>query len=207
MSSATPAPAARPLARKVAVVVVLALWLAYAALQTALTLGRVGEGLFAVLAFMPGILGVGALLRTGLSRQDCYLRLAPPSWRGLAVLLAVAVFALAAMLPFGLWQRWDWQAALLNAPASGVSQELPTMMMLLPRRPRLALLLHALLFGLWHIGPLFLGAPLGAVLAIMLVPFLCGLGWGWQVRRDATVLWAMVQHSLIWVIGLQFSYG
>jgi hypothetical protein len=38
----------------------------------------------------------------------------------------------------------------------------------------------------------------------MLVPFLCGIGWGWQVRRDRTVVWAMVQHSLIWVIGFQF---
>jgi membrane protease YdiL (CAAX protease family) len=42
------------------------------------------------------------------------------------------------------------------------------------------------------------------VLAVLLVPFVCGLGWGWQVQRDRTVAWAMLQHSLIWVIGLQF---
>jgi hypothetical protein len=39
----------------------------------------------------------------------------------------------------------------------------------------------------------------------MAVPFLSGLGWGWQVVHDRTVFWAMVQHSLIWVIGLQFT--
>ena len=61
------------------------------------------------------------------------------------------------------------------------------------------------LFGLWHIGPFFLGAPIWAVIAIMLVPFLSGLGWGWQVQRDKTVMWAMLQHSLIWVVGLQFT--
>jgi membrane protease YdiL (CAAX protease family) len=202
------------LALKVAVALVLVSWLIYSALQSALTLGYVRERLFAVVAFFPGIVGVGALLVAGLSRQDCYLRLKMPSLRGVTVLVAVAVFALAAMLPFGLWQGWDWQAVLFLAPASGVSQELffraallPAMMVLLPRRPCLALLLHALLFGLWHIGPLFLGAPLGAVLAVMLVPFLCGIGWGWHVREDGTVLWAMVQHSLIWVVGLQFSFG
>lgn len=62
------------------------------------------------------------------------------------------------------------------------------------------------LFALWHIGPPFLGAPIGAVMAIMFVPFLSGIGWGWQVQRDRTVVWAMVQHSLIWVIGLQFAF-
>ena len=42
-------------------------------------------------------------------------------------------------------------------------------------------------------------------LAVMTVPLLSGIGWGWQVQQDETVVWAMVQHSLIWVIGLQFA--
>jgi membrane protease YdiL (CAAX protease family) len=82
---------------------------------------------------------------------------------------------------------------------------LPAMRSLLPKRAGLALILHSVLFGLWHIGPLFLGAPIWAVIAVMLVPFLSGIGWGWQVVRDGTVVWAMVQHSLIWVVGLQFA--
>jgi hypothetical protein len=45
-----------------------------------------------------------------------------------------------------------------------------------------------------------------AVIAVMLVPCLSGIRWGWQMRRGRTVLWAMAQHSLIWVIGLQFAF-
>jgi hypothetical protein len=43
------------------------------------------------------------------------------------------------------------------------------------------------------------------VIAAMGVPTLSGLGWSWQVRCDRTAFWATVQHSLIWVIGLQFA--
>jgi membrane protease YdiL (CAAX protease family) len=121
------------------------------------------------------------------------------------------VFALAAVLPFGSWAGWNWWAALVLAPASGVAQELffrstllPAMELACGDRTRRALILHSALFGLWHIGPLFVGAPLWAVLAVMGVPFLSGIGWGWQVRRDRTVIWAMIQHSLIWMIALQF---
>jgi len=60
---------------------------------------------------------------------------------------------------------------------------------------------------LWHIGPLFMGTPLPAVAAIMLVPFIAGIGWGWQVKRDGTVVWAMVQHSLIWMLGSPLEFG
>jgi membrane protease YdiL (CAAX protease family) len=66
------------------------------------------------------------------------------------------------------------------------------------------LVVHAGLFGLWHIGPFFIGAPIWAATAVVLVPFLTGIGWGWQVRRDGTVLWAMIQHSLIWAVAGQF---
>lgn len=78
-------------------------------------------------------------------------------------------------------------------------------MLVLKKRLGLALLAHSVLFGLWHIGPLLLGAPIWVAIAVMFVPFLSGVGWGWQVQHDRTVVWAMVQHSLIWVIGLQFA--
>ncbi|MBC8492654.1 MAG: CPBP family intramembrane metalloprotease [Chloroflexi bacterium] len=140
--------------------------------------------------------------------------MAPLSRQGLAMLAAVFVFALAAILPFGVWRGWDWIAAFVYAPASGIAQELFFRSALLPailarfkKRATLALVLHAALFGLWHIGPLFLGTAAPIVVAIMLVPFLSGLGWGWQVNRDKTVVWAMIQHSLIWVVGAPFSFG
>jgi membrane protease YdiL (CAAX protease family) len=183
----------------------------YTTLQTLSVVQAVSEAMSALLSFVPGILGTAVLLAAGLSRQACYLQFGRPSRAGLAVLAAVFIFALVAVLPLGEWQGWDWTAALIYAPASGVSQELffraallPAVQLVSRKRAGLAPVVHSLLFGLWHIGPLFVGAPIWAVLAVMLVPFICGIGWGWQVQRDKTVVWAMVQHSLIWVIGMQF---
>jgi membrane protease YdiL (CAAX protease family) len=199
--------------RNLAVGCVILFWLIYTILQTLSVLETIGEIPYAFLGFIPGLLGVGVLLFAGISSQDCFLTLKPISTKGFLVLVAIAIFALSAMLPFGVWQGWSWMAALVFAPMSGISQELffrsallPAMRSILKNKPFIALLFHSVLFGLWHIGPLFMGAPIGAVIAIMLVPFISGLGWGWQVVRDRTVIWAMIQHSLIWVIGNQFAY-
>jgi membrane protease YdiL (CAAX protease family) len=196
----------------IAVCIVLVLWIAYTALQTLTVMGRVNEATAVILGFAPGILGVVALLLAGMKSEECYLRIGRLSWAGLIVLAAVFVFALAAILPVGEWQGWSWRAALIFAPASGISQELffrsallPALQVMMSRRAGLSLLLHSLLFGLWHIGPLFIGAPIWVVIAVMAVPFLSGIGWGWQVQRDRTVFWAMIQHSLIWVFGLQLA--
>lgn len=135
----------------------------------------------------------------------------PFSRGGLAVLGAIFVFALAAILPFGVWRGWNWTTVLVYAPTSGVSQELffravllPALLLTLKGRPHLALILHAALSGFWHIGPFFVGAPIWAAFVVVLVLFVCGIGWSWQVKQDGTVFWAMVQHSLIWVIAGQF---
>jgi len=203
-----------PFKLRTAAGLVVLLWLAYTALQTLFVMQHLSEALAAILGFIPGILGVSALLVAGLTPGDCHLRVAPLSRMGLAVLAAVFFFALAAILPFGVWTGWNWIAAFVYAPASGISQELffraallPAIMVTFKNRPFLALVLHSALFGLWHIGPLFVGAPLWAVVAILFVPFLLGIGWGWQVQWDKTVVWAMVQHSLIWIIGSPFSFN
>lgn len=181
-------------------------------LQTLFVIGHILQVWSTVLAFIPGIIGVAALLLAGVSWQQCFLALKPFSTSGVLVLVAVFAFALAAIFPVSVWQGWSWQAALVLAPASGISQELffrsslhPAMQMVFKQRQGLALVLHSVLFGLWHIGPLFIGAPVWAVIAVMLVPFLSGIRWGWQMSHDKTVVWAMVQHSLIWVVGLQFA--
>lgn len=203
-----------PAAAAVAAAVVILLWAGYTALQTLFVTGRIGEPRSALLGFVPGALGLGALMAAGLRRRECFLTLAPLSRRGFWVLAGLFVFALAATLPFGVWQGWSWRTALLYAPAAGVSQELffrsallPAMGMIMRKRAGAGLILHAALFGLWHIGPLFAGAPAWAVAAVMLVPFLSGVGWGWQVQRDGTVVWAMAQHTLIWAIVMQFAFS
>lgn len=199
------------LARSAALGVVGLLWIGYTALQTLFVVGRVPEPWSAVLGFVLGIAGVVALRAAGSSWAQLFLRVAPLSRGGLAVLAAVLVFALVVVLPFGTWQGWNWAAELVYGLASGVSQELffrtvllPALLLTLKAGPRLALVLHAALFGLWHIGPFFVGAPVWAAVAVVLVPFVSGIGWGWEVKHDGTVLWAMVQHSLIWVIAGQF---
>jgi membrane protease YdiL (CAAX protease family) len=199
------------ISRRAALGVVGLLWVSYTALQTLFVMGRIPEPWSAVLGLVPGIAGIAALRGAGVSWRQFFLQVAPLSRGGLAVLTAIFVFALAAILPFGTWQGWNWAAALVYAPASGVSQELffravllPALLLILKERLRLALILHAALFGLWHVGPFFVGAPIWAVFAVVLVPFVSGIGWGWQVKHDGTVLWAMVQHSLIWVIAGQF---
>jgi membrane protease YdiL (CAAX protease family) len=207
-----PSPSRASVKPAVAVGAVILLWAGYTVLQTLFVIGYFSEAWSAILGFLPGILGLGVLLAAGVSRGECFLVVRPLSWSGFGVLGAVFVFALAAVLPFSVWQGWSWKAALVYAPASGISQELffrsvllPAMGMALKSRRGLGLIVHSVLFGLWHIGPLFVGAPPWAVMAVILVPFLSGIGWGWQVLRDRTVVWAMIQHSLIWVIGFQFA--
>ena len=195
----------------IAAVGVILLWAGYTILQTMAVVGRISEELSAALGFLPGVLGVTMLLFVGVKRKDCFLVFHPISRKGFAVLAVIFVFALTAMLPVMVWKGWSWIAALILAPAGGIAQELffrstllPTLRSVFRRRSILALILRSVLFGFWHIGPLFVGAPAWAVIAVMAVPFLSGIGWGWQVAHDRTVIWAMIQHSLIWVIGLQF---
>jgi membrane protease YdiL (CAAX protease family) len=148
--------------------IVILLWACYTALQTLFVTGYVSEPWSAVLGFVPGVAGVVALKAAGQKKEQLFLQVAPLSRAGFLVLAAIFIIGLAVVLPFGQWQGWNWMAACVYAPASGISQELffraallPAMLTLMGTRPRLALGLHALLFGLWHIGPLFLGAPAG----------------------------------------------
>jgi membrane protease YdiL (CAAX protease family) len=204
-------PTCKTISQPFAIIVIVFLWLIYASIQTLSVTGDLPPSWSLILSFLPGILGVMVLRAAGWKRAGLYLRPAPLSRQGFFALAAVFVLALAAIIPFGQWEGWNWKVTLLEAPASGISQELffrasllPAFLVALKASPKLALALHSLFFALWHIGPLFVGAPLWAVLAVMFVPFLSGLGWGWQVQRDGTVFWAMLQHSLIWVIAGQF---
>jgi len=209
--SSSPISPKKPISRPIIMGAVALLWVCYTALQTLFVTGYISELWSAIAGFAPGATGVFVLIAAGFTREQLFLRKTSLSRSGLVILAVIFLLALAVVLPFGRWQGWNWMAALVYAPASGISQELffravllPAFLMAFKRQPRLALILHSLLFGLWHIGPLFLGAPVWAVIAVMVVPFVCGIGWGWQVQRDRTVLWAMLQHSLIWVVAGQF---
>jgi membrane protease YdiL (CAAX protease family) len=84
---------------------------------------------------------------------------------------------------------------------------LPAFLRLLKGKTWAAILAHAALFGLWHVGPLVPGAPPAAVMAVMGVPFLTGLVWGWQVQRDKTVAWVIVFHTASLLVMSFFRWG
>jgi membrane protease YdiL (CAAX protease family) len=186
----------------------------------------------ALIGFIPGLLGVALMCWYKASlpstrppsqtvilkvlQSTCFLRVAPLSPSGLAVLagmLLLMVPVVISGLQDGGWTGWDWGPVLVYALASGISQELffrsalfPGLLQQYPGQPKLVLLLQALLFALFHVG-MFTVAPSSAALSAMLVTFLAGLGWGWQVRRDQTVLWAMLHHALLQVILRGFAWG
>jgi len=189
--------------------IVLPLGLLYALLAARLP----DDGPAAFLAILPGLLAAGALRAAGFRRRDLHLRPAPLSRTGLGLLAASLVF-LPVILITGRWTGWRWPAALVYAPASGISQELyfraallPLLTALLGGRRNAALLVHALLFAAWHLPAALPGAPPAGVAGIVAVTFACGLLWGTQVQRDGTVFWLMAYHSLLLAIASLFTWA
>lgn len=76
-------------------------------MQTYSMLGGISPGFYAILGFIPGIAGVGILIKSGMSRDACYLKYKPPSLGGFVVLTAVFIFALDDVLPLGEWDEWN----------------------------------------------------------------------------------------------------
>lgn len=173
------------------------------------------EPFASVIGILPGTLGIIILLLSGFKREDCYLRFGWISWVG----LGIYILMLTLMVPVVLtgihsvkWVGWDWVMMLIYAPASGIAQELYFRSTLLPALRRaftgrifLALTTNSLMFALYHAG-MFLVAPVGVAAGALILTFLAGLGWGWQVGQDKTVLWAMVHHSLLQMILRVFAW-
>ena len=172
--------------------------------------------IYELLRFVPGLLGVCVLLASGFTTKTCYLQFALISKQG--IVIYVVMFLLMAPvvitgLQAGGWVGIDWRLIFIDAPIDAIAQELyfraallPALILAIPRMPRLALGLHAIIFAFYHIG-MFRVAPTGAVVFAMLLTFLVGLGWGWQVKRDSTVIWAMIHHTLLQIILKLFAWG
>ncbi len=183
---------------------VLLMWLAY----TLLFALYLQEPWPSILGFLPGVIGLMALLAMGSTLKDCYLRFARISLPGFIVYLGLFLLMIP-VIATGLETGWagiNWLIVLVYAPASGIAQELYFRSALLPLlerifagQARFTRIINALLFALFHTG-MFLVAPAWVAFSAMLVTFVTGLGWGWQVQRDQTVIWAMLHHSLLQVI-------
>ncbi len=203
-------PSKAKLSSRAVLALLLLMWLVY----TGLFVLYLPEPYASMVGFIPGLVGVGALLAAGFSTKAYYLDLSALSSKGLMVLLLLFV----PMIPVVLagfqqagWGGWDWVTALVYAPASGIAQELYFRSALLPGLERalgqrgLALWLSSILFSLFHVG-MFSVAPFWGAVAGLMVTFVVGLGWGWQVQHDRSVVWAMAHHSLLQIVLRLFAW-
>ncbi|WP_374689800.1 type II CAAX prenyl endopeptidase Rce1 family protein [Promineifilum sp.] len=194
--------------------IALAVTLLMAATYTALDVFQPVEPALSLLAFIPGGVSLLALAAAGLSRADLKLRFAPLSGRGAMALAAATLLLLPILGSNNGWAGWQWLPALVYAPASGIAQELYFRCALLSGleralagRARAALLLHAVLFIGFHLRTFRSITAPAIMLLVALVLFLGGLAWGWQVQRDRTAIWAMIQHSLFLMLMSLFAWG
>jgi membrane protease YdiL (CAAX protease family) len=185
--------------------VMLIMWLVYTLVYTL----PFDTNLEAFLEAITASLGVVALMWMGFSRQELYLQVKPVSMGGW-VALGLSTLALIGPLSMSQWAGVRWVPLLIYAPLSGITQELFFRSSLLPAIQRLcggktwsALILHAVLFGFWHVPLAYLVAPITpwvAVLAIFVVTSLAGLAWSWQAQHDRTVVATMLHHTLLLMI-------
>lgn len=194
-------------------IAVLVLWMIYTLIEALNQLNRFQPGVATILEFIPGLFGIGLLLASGLTTDDCLLKFAPLSKKGLTVFFLLTPLC-APILLSAAWNGWHPVNALVLNPLSAVSQELffrcallPALLIFFPKRPILAIAFHVVLFGLWHTGPLVNGAPVYGVVVVMLIPALFGIGWGWQTWRDRTVAWTMVYHIILLFIQSFYTWG
>jgi membrane protease YdiL (CAAX protease family) len=194
--------------RRVAIVLgCLLLWLLYTLLQSLFLAGLLEDPLASLLRLLPGLAAAAILFSSRLPAHYNYLPFRRISTAGLALYAALLILYVFGVLPTGRYTGWNPPEALIYAPIGAMSQEiffrvslLPVLLWLQEGHPWPALLIHALLFGLWHIGAIFAGASLVEAIPVMLVPFLFGIAWGWQVVRDRTVVWAVLHHALLLVL-------
>lgn len=181
---------------------------------TVLDVWQPAEPLLSILAFLPGLLSIAALLASGLSLANLYLRFGWISLAGLLGLAATTVLLLPILGSSTGWTGWNWLLGLVLAPASAIAQELYFRGSLLPAlehalhgKQDKALLLHALIFVGYHFRTFRSVSSLPVTILIAIVLFAAGCGWGWQVQRDRTIVWAMVQHSLFLMLMSMFAWG
>ena len=182
--------------------------------MTALDVWQPAEPRLSILAFLPGLVSIAVLLASGSSRSDLYLRFGKLSRPGLIALAVTTILLLPILGSNTGWGGWKWLPALVYAPASGIAQELYFRSSLLPALERVlggkkipALLLHGLVFIGYHLRTFRSVPSLPVSLLIASVLFAAGCGWGWQVQKDRTVVWAMAQHSLFLMLMSMFEWG
>jgi membrane protease YdiL (CAAX protease family) len=151
------------------------------------------------------LLAVGALALAGIAPRELGVRLAPLSHEGAAVLALMLLFIPGAALA-GRIQPLDWLDDLVYAPTSALAQELyfrGALLAALSRLSRgdarLAITVQAGIFALWHLRA-FAVATIPQAVGVLALSLLAGLLWGWQVRRDGTILYSFLEHTLFLIV-------
>lgn len=200
----------RPLPFAVALAITLIMGLAI----TWIDVLQPAEPLLSILAFIPGLISIAALLLSGMSRASLYLHPGRISSQGLLALMATTVLLLPILGSNTGFVGWKWLPALVYAPASGIAQEiyfrgslLPALERTMKNKRAIALLLHAVVFVGYHFRTFRSVPSLPLALLVAVVLFLAGCGWAWQVQRDKTILWAAAQHSLFLMTMSMFEWG
>ncbi len=192
--------------------VAIAVTLGMAVVYTAIDTLQFPEPLLSLVSFIPGGISVIALTAARLAHGDLNLKFAPLSRPGLAALAAATLLLLPILGSSTGWTGFQLLPALLFAPASGIAQELFFRSSLLPGlerafgNKRAALLVHAAIFVGFHFRTFRAMGASPIILLTAAVLFLAGCAWGWQVQRDRTVVWAMVQHSLFLMLMSMFAW-
>ncbi len=193
-----------------ALVVTLAMALFYTVLDTR----QPPEPVLSLLAFVPGCVSLLALSAAGMTRSELNLRLLPISRPGLIALASVTILLLPILGSSTAWLGWRWLPVLVYAPASGIAQELYFRSSLLPAlertfagKKKVALLVHAAIFIGFHFRTFRSISELAPAMVVATVLFLAGCAWGWQVQKDRTVIWAMIQHSAFLVLMSMFDWA
>jgi hypothetical protein len=162
--------------------------------------------------FIPIYGGYKILLNKGWTRDELYLQYKPITFSGFSILILSVIF-----LPFiilsGTRQEFRFFDIFIDAPISGLTQELFFRSILMPvlikyynNNTRKAILTQTFLFSLWHIGVFWL-APWWAGLVVCVVPFLCGYAWGWQVQHDKTIIYTIIIHIVFLIIMSAYTWG
>jgi hypothetical protein len=183
---------------------------------TVLDLLQPSEPLLTIFSFVPGAASFVALSATRHPQgtRSSYIRLRKLSIRGGVALGAATVLLLPILGSSSGFAGWRWIPALVYAPASGIAQELYFRASLLPvlesavtSNPIYAVSLHSFVFVVFHLRTFFSIPSLPILLLVIVVLFSAGCAWGYEVQKDRTVVWAMVQHSVFLVVMSMFAWA
>ena len=193
-----------------ALIVTLAMGFAYTYLDTI----QFQEPIQSFLSFLPAVISLSILSVAGISRLELKLRILEISKAGLVALAATTLLLLPILTSSSAYVGWQWLPALIYAPSSGLAQELYFRSALLTGlerafsgRKTIALIAHSLIFIGFHYRTFQALPSVVIVLVVGAVLFLGGCGWGWQVQRDRTIIWAVIQHSLFLMLMSMFEWS